>query len=70
MRLRHASVLTPSMFMAHDPQMPSRHDRRNVRVGSSSFLILRMASSTMGPHLFMSILYDCRYGFSAGLSGF
>lgn len=43
---RQASVLTPSMFMAHDPQMPSRHDRRNVSVGSTSFLILIRASST------------------------
>jgi hypothetical protein len=23
---RHASVFTPSIFMAHDPQMPSRHE--------------------------------------------
>ena len=58
------------MFMAHEPQIPSRHERRKVRVGSSSFLILRIASRTIGPHLFMSILYVCMYGFSAGLSGF
>jgi hypothetical protein len=37
---KHASVLTPSMFMAHDPQIPSRQDRRKVSVGSTSFLIL------------------------------
>ncbi|KAI3476364.1 hypothetical protein L1887_62016 [Cichorium endivia] len=30
MRQRQASVLTPSMFMAHEPQMPSRHERRKA----------------------------------------
>lgn len=45
-RHRQARVLTPSMFMAHEPQIPSRHDRRNVSVGSTSFLILMSASST------------------------
>jgi hypothetical protein len=44
-----ASVLVPSMFMAHEPQMPSRHDRRKVSVGSISFLILISASRTIGP---------------------
>lgn len=39
-RQRQARVLTPSMFIAHDPQIPSRHDRRKVKVGSISFLIL------------------------------
>lgn len=34
MAQRQASVFFPLMFMAHDPQIPSRHDRRNVRVGS------------------------------------
>jgi len=29
---RQASVLLPSMFIAQEPQMPSRHDRRMVRV--------------------------------------
>jgi len=28
------------MFMAQDPQIPSRHERRKVKVGSDSFLIL------------------------------
>eukprot|EP01043_Picozoa_sp_COSAG02_P009102 COSAG02_NODE_304_length_25204_cov_11.025095_8_plen_69_part_00 len=36
----------PSMFIAQEPQMPSRHERRKVRVVSSSFLILIKASST------------------------
>lgn len=30
--------------MAHEPQIPSRHERRKVRVGSISFLILMRAS--------------------------
>ena len=36
------------MFIAHEPQIPSRHERRKVRVGSSSFLILISASRTCG----------------------
>ena len=36
---------------AQDPQIPSRHDRRNVSVGSISFLILISASRTIGPQL-------------------
>lgn len=67
---KHASVLTPSMFMAHDPQIPSRQLRRKVRVGSCSFLILIKASKIIGPQAFKSTLYVWRYGFSAGLSGF
>lgn len=45
----------PSMFIAHEPQIPSLQDLLKVRVGSNSFLILRIASNTIGPHLFMSI---------------
>lgn len=45
-RHKQARVLTPSMFIAHDPQMPSRQDRLKVSVGSTSFLILIKASST------------------------
>ena len=52
---RQASVLVPSMFMEHEPQMPSRHERRKVSVGSISFLIFSSASSTIGPHSFRSI---------------
>ena len=65
-----ANVLEPPMFMAQEPQIPSRHERRKVRVGSISFLILIRASRTMGPQLFMSTSYDCSLGFSAGWSGF
>jgi len=48
---RQANVLVPSIFIAHDPQMPSRQDRRKVSEGSCSFLILKSASRTMGPQL-------------------
>jgi len=66
----HASVLAPSTVIAHDPQMPSRHDRRNVSVGSISFLILMSASRTIGPQSFRSTSYDCMWGLSPGWSGF
>lgn len=49
--LIHASVFVPPIFIAQDPQIPSRQERRNVNVGSISFLILIKASSTIGPHL-------------------
>jgi hypothetical protein len=39
------------MFMAQEPQMPSRHERLKPRLPSSSSLILIRASSSMGPHL-------------------
>lgn len=51
---RHASVLTPSMFIAQLPQIPSRQLLRNVRVGSISFLIRINASSIIGPVLLRS----------------
>ena len=44
----HAKVLTPPIFIAQDPQMPSRHDLLKVNVGSISFLILIKASNTIG----------------------
>jgi hypothetical protein len=39
----------PSMFIAHEPQMPSRQERRKVSVGSTLFLIQISASRTIGP---------------------
>ena len=48
---KQARVLPPSMFMAQEPHIPSRHDLLNVSVGSISFLILISASSIIGPHL-------------------
>src|SRR5688572_16691312 len=65
----HASVFVPSMFIAHDPQMPSRHERRKVSVGSISFLILISASRTIGPHVARSTSYVSTRGFSPS-SGF
>ena len=52
---RQASVLPPSMFIAQEPQMPSRQERRKVSVGSTSFLILISASRTIGPQASRSI---------------
>ena len=70
MRHRQASVLTPSMFMAQLPQMPSRQLRLKVRVGSTSFLMRMRASSIMGPVLLRSSVYDCILGLAEGSSGF
>src|SRR5688572_30013558 len=67
--LVQASVLVPSMFIAHEPQMPSRHERRNVSVASTSFLILISASRTIGPHASRSISYVSVRGFCPS-SGF
>ena len=52
--LVQASVLMPSMFIAQEPQMPSRQERRKVSVGSTLFLIQISASSTIGPQSPMS----------------
>jgi len=66
---RQAKVLFPLMFIAQEPQMPSRQDRRNVSVGSISFLILISASNTIGPHSDSLTGYVCILGLSL-LSGF
>ena len=44
-----ANQFVPSMFIEHEPQMPSRQERRKVSVESISFLILISASRTIGP---------------------
>jgi hypothetical protein len=44
--------------MAQEPQIPSLQDRRNVRVGSISFLILISASKTIGPTALRSSVYS------------
>ena len=44
-----ASVLAPPMFIAHEPQTPSRQERRNVSVESILDLIQMSASRTIGP---------------------
>ena len=68
--LKQANVFTPSIFIAQLPQMPSRQLRRNVSVGSTSFLILISASNIIGPVLFRSSVYVCIRGFAVGSSGF
>lgn len=45
----HASQFVPSVFMAQEPQTPSRHERRKVRVESTLFLIQIRTSRTIGP---------------------
>ena len=49
-----AKVLTPSIFIAHEPQTPWAHDLLNVSDGSISFLILNKISKTFGPQLSIS----------------
>ena len=44
-----ASVFKPSMFIAQEPQTPSRQERRKVSVGSIFDFIQISASSTIGP---------------------
>src|SRR5438309_7596305 len=58
-----ASVLTPSMFIAHEPHTPSRQERRKVNVVSISFLILIRASRTIGPQSLRSIAKVSTTGF-------
>ena len=44
-----ASLLVPSIFIAQEPQMPSRQERRRVSVGSTVFLIHNNPSRIIGP---------------------
>jgi hypothetical protein len=55
---KHANVFTPLMFIAHDPQMPSRHDLRKLNEWSCSSLIFKRTSSIIGPQSFKSTEYD------------
>jgi hypothetical protein len=43
---RHATVLTPSMFVEHEPHIPSLHDLLNHIVESCSVLIFIRTSKT------------------------
>ncbi len=52
------------MFIAHEPQMPSRQERRNVSDESMALLIWMSPSSTIGPQLFVSISNVSMRGFS------
>ena len=65
-----ARVLMPPIFIAQDPQIPSRQDLLKVSVGSISFLILIRASKTIGPQAFKSTSYSCILGLSPDWSGF
>lgn len=67
---RHAKVLTPSIFIAQLPQMPSRQLRLKVKDASTSFLIRMRASNIIGPVLFRSNVYFCMRGLEVGWSGF
>ena len=52
------------MFMAHEPQMPSRQERRKVSEESTAALIWISASSTIGPQLLGSSSKVSSRGFS------
>ena len=67
--LVQASQLVPSIFIAQEPQIPSRHERRKVSVGTISFLILINASNTIGPQASRSIRNVSSRGFRPS-SGF
>ena len=58
-----ANVLTPSIFIAHEPQTPCAHDLLKVRDGSISFLILNNISKTFGPQLSISTSNVSTLGF-------
>merc|ERR1712057_26594 len=62
-RVKHAKPFVPSMFMAQDPQMPSRQDLLKLSVESCSSLILSRTSSIIGPQSFRSTVYVCILGF-------
>jgi hypothetical protein len=52
---RQAKWCLPSIFIAHDPQIPSLQLLLKERVGSISSLILIRASKNIGPHFLGSI---------------
>src|SRR5450631_625442 len=45
MLVRHASPFLPLMFIASEPQMPSRHERRKLKLGSIDFSRISVSSS-------------------------
>ena len=59
------NVLTPSTFIAHEPQTPCAQDLLKVNDESISFFILKRISSTFGPQLFMSTSNVSTLGFFA-----
>ena len=63
MLLVQARVFLPSIFIEHEPQMPSLHDLLKVIVVSISFFIFKSASRTIGPQSEVSISYESTLGF-------
>ena len=51
-----ASPLRPSMFIEQDPQMPSRQERRKVKVGVDLILDVDQRVEDHRPHLSRSIV--------------
>ena len=51
----HANVLTPSIFIAQEPQTPSLQDFLKVKLGSNSAFIWFKISKTIVPAFFTSI---------------
>ena len=49
--VKQARPFSPLMFMAQEPQIPSRQDLLKASVVSCSFFILNRASRTMVPQL-------------------
>ena len=49
--VKQARPFSPLMFIAQEPQIPSRQDLLKASVVSCSFLILNRASRTMVPQL-------------------
>ena len=45
MLVRHARPFLPLMFIASEPQTPSRQERRKLRLGSTAFSFINASSS-------------------------
>jgi hypothetical protein len=59
-----ASVLVPSMFIAHEPQMPSRHERRERQRRVDLVLDLDQRVQDHRPHAARSTSYVSVRGFA------
>ncbi len=64
MAVVQARQFRPLMFMAHEPQMPSRQERRKVTEESILALMWIRASRTMGPQALVSTSKVSMRGFS------
>ncbi|MCY1542409.1 hypothetical protein D9M68_781550 [compost metagenome] len=56
MLVTQASPFLPLMFMASEPQMPSRQERRKDRLGSTAFRRMSTSSSMRSPGLTSSFI--------------